>query len=427
MENFINGKESNKTLISYLSTRMELLINEAKIYSEIAGLEDEVVDIGDSKFVKKEKEEEYSLLSELHSYISFDKDPAEDTYEFKGFKYTQGTDEKKVSIFISKENALKLSKRADKFESILGVKLPAELYLLKYKDGNMPGLDYKMPEPKTANKDRATHEAELESYYRAHGVTKEADPTLGFRKPYPHEKINGRNGAPEMTDIPQEGYYTSVTEEINRRVNDMDQGEPELQPGDPQVITGVDQTLGRKIGNGLLRFKNFMTDKDVHKKFLKSLAIVGVGAAVVALFASKPVLAVSLAVGGGLGYVGTKLLVPSGVKAWKAAKKKLKEWLFGPELTNDPQQPQPEPTETPSLTPEQIAARSEQLQLEVFRLEQENVQIDEALAKTTDEAKKAQLQQKKAQNLQRINSIQEEMSSLLYNHDQEVNLGGPRR
>ena len=321
MEKFINGKDSNKKLISYLGTRMQLLINEAKIYSEIAGLEDEVVDIGNNTFVKKEKYAEYGLLSELNSYISFEKNPAEDTYEFKGFKYTQGTDEKKVSIFVSKENALKISKMADSLESILGVRLPAELYLLKYKDDNMPGLDYKMPEPKTADKDRTAHEAQLESYYQSHGVSKEADPTLGFRKPYPHEKMNGRNGTPEITDVPQEGYYTAVTEEINARVNDMEHGNPGLQPGETQPITGVDLPLGQKIGRGLLRFKNFMTDKEVHSKFLKTLAIVGVGAAVVALFASKPILALSIAAGAGVGYVGGKFLYPAGSKAWKSAQK----------------------------------------------------------------------------------------------------------
>lgn len=426
MEKFINGQESNQKLISYLAARIELLTNEAKIYSEIAGLEDEVKDIGNNKFVKSEKYEEYELLSQLNGFIGFEKNPAEDTYEFKGFKYPQGKDDIKVSIFVSKENALKISKMGDKLERVLGVRLPAELYLLKYKDDNMPGLDYKMPEPKTADKDRTAYETDLENYYKNHGVTKEANPTLGFRKPYPHEKINGRNGAPEMTDIPQEGYYTAVTEEINTKVNDMEHGDPGLQPGESQPITGVDLPLGQKIGRGLLRFKNFMTDKDVHKKFLKGLAIVGIGAAVVSLFATKPILALSIAAGAGVGYVGTKLLAPGGVKAWKAAKKKLKEWLFGPELTNDPQQPQPEPE--PTMTPEQINERIEQLQLEKFRLEQENIQIDEALGRINEgDPQKAQLEQRKLQNNNRLASIEEEISSLLFNHDQERTTGGPRR
>lgn len=423
MENFINGKDANKKLITYLGIRMQSLINEAKIYSEIAGLEEEVVKVGDDVFIRKEKYAEYGLLSELNSYISFEKNPSEDTYEFKGFKYTQGTDEKKTTIYVSKENALKISKMADSLESILGVRLPAELYLLKYKDDNMPGLDYKMPEPKTADKDRTAHEAELERYYQAHGVNKEADPTLGFRKPYPHEKINGRNVAPEITDVPQEGYYTAVTEEINTRVNDMDHGDPGLQPGETQPITGVDLPLGQKIGRGLLRFKNFMTDKEVHSKFLKTLAVVGVGAAVVALFASKPILAVSIAVGAGVGYVGGKFVYPAGSKAWKSAKKKIKEWLFGPDLTNEPQEPQPEPE--PTMTPEQINERIEQLQIEQYRLQQENIQIDEAAKKLPEgDARRIQLEQKMNQNNQRLNSIQEEISSLLYNHDEEHTRGG---
>ena len=121
MENFINGKEVNKKLITYLGIRMQSLIKEAKIYSEIAGLEEEVVEVGDGVFIRKEKYAEYGLLSELNSYISFEKNPSEDTYEFKGFKYTQGTDEKKTTIYVSKENALKISKMADSLERNLKI------------------------------------------------------------------------------------------------------------------------------------------------------------------------------------------------------------------------------------------------------------------------------------------------------------------
>ena len=80
VENFINGKEVNKKLITYLGIRMQSLIKEAKIYSEIAGLEEEVVEVGDGVFIRKEKYAEYGLLSELNSYISFEKNPAEETF-----------------------------------------------------------------------------------------------------------------------------------------------------------------------------------------------------------------------------------------------------------------------------------------------------------------------------------------------------------
>ena len=421
MENNINGKTQNKIMLKYLDARLNLMFREAKIYADNTALIDQVEQIDEDKFIQKERREEFDLLNELTSYLSFEKEDPANTYEFKGFEYPlnlDGTNKKKTTIYVSKENALKISAKADKFENVLGVRLPVELYLLKYKGTNMPGLDYEAPEPKTADKSRADHETALENYYKAHGVNKEANPANNFRQAYPHEKINPRAENPEMTEFVQEGYYSSTVEELAAAEFEMEHGDPGLQPGEESpVVNSV------PLGQRFRQLKNFLSEPGVKRKLIKTLGIVGLGAVAIGLFQAAPaVTAVALgSLGGGALIAATA--GPGLIKLGRSIKKKIKDWWLGPEITQEtPQQPEP------TMTPEQINARIEELQIEIFGLEEEIRILTEEINLLTDgDPVKAKKQRELIAKQSQIRTKQNEVTSILQRNDQEHNLGGPRR
>lgn len=421
MENNINGKTQNKIMLKYLDARLNLMFREAKIYADNTALIDQVEQIDEDKFIQKERREEFDLLNELTSYLSFEKEDPTNTYEFKGFEYPlnlDGTNKKKTTIFVSKENALKISAKADKFESVLGVRLPVELYLLKYKDTNMPGLDYAAPEPKTADKTRAQHEQELEAYYQGHGVNKEPNTVNNFRQAYPHEKINPRGENPEMTNVAQEGYYSSTVEELAAAEFEMEHGEPGLQPGEESpVVNSI------PLGQRFRQLKNFLSEPGVKKKFLKALGIVGLGAVTIGLFQASPLLAVTILGGTAGGFLAGKTAIPGIAKLGKSIKKKIKDWWLGPEITQEEPQHQ-----EPTMTPEEINARIEELQIEIFGLEEEMRILREEINLLPDgDPAKATKQQEFAAKEAQIRAKQNEVTAILQRNDQEHNVGGPRR
>lgn len=429
MENTINGLTLNQKVIKHLKSKKEMMYREAKFYSENVDFIDQVEKTADENFVKKEQIEQHKYLVLLEQYLSFDKEDPANVYEFKGFKYNKSPgDEVKTTIFLKKEHALNISRFADKFEQLLGVRLPAELYLLKYKDDNMPGLDYKAPEPKVAKDKPEEHEQKLERHYEAHGVHKTPDTATDFRQAYPHEKINGRNGTAEMTDVPQDGYFTTTAEEHSKAKLNAGVGPEGLGRGQKSRVTGTDKDLGRRIGKGILDTKNFLTDKENHKTALKALAVVGIGAGVISLFATKPILAVAIAAGAGGGYLISKFGLPLGSKLYKSVKKKLGEWLFGPEL----QKP-------PSETPEQIAEKLSKLQEEEYvkteeiRIYQEQIDFLKAqIARLPKDDPKVEQYTKEIQareqaikaNTTRLAEIKKDVAAMLFKHDNELSGGG---
>ena len=73
VENNINGKTQNKIMLKYLDARLNLMFREAKIYADNTALIDQVEQIDEDKFIQKERREEFDLLNELTSYLSFEK------------------------------------------------------------------------------------------------------------------------------------------------------------------------------------------------------------------------------------------------------------------------------------------------------------------------------------------------------------------
>lgn len=425
MENTINGKEKNRALLSFIEIRRNKLFRDAKKYAEDKSLADQVEKIDDDLFVEKEKKEELDLLTELHSYLSFEKEDPANTYEFKGFEYSftfdgtfDGTNPKRTTVYINKENALKISKKADKFENILGVRLPVELFLLKYKGTNMPGLDYEAPSPKTADKTPEQHEAELEKYYKDHGVDKEQDEVNGFRKPYPHEKIDCRGDKPTIGTVGQRGYYADTVETLAAEELEMEHGEPGLEPGEEQPIK-----KSVPLGQRFRALKNFFSDENVKKKFKKGLGIVGLGAGAIALLHANPMITSIVLAGAGIGVLAGKFVVPKIKKAWRKIKTKIHNWWMGTGETKE------EPKEKkPTLTPEQINARIEQIQLEIFEIEGQIESLeDEISILPENDPQIVEKQNQIAELRNQIKAKQKEIPEMFHTNDQEHTTGGPRR
>lgn len=431
-ENLINGKEANKRFIEAIKRRRKKLFEDAKPFAESSNAADVVDKIDDDNYIKKEDKEEYDILMTLLSYLDFEKAPAENTYEFRGLEYKSGNSSYRTTVYLSKENALKVSKLAHDYEDKLArsnsnpddlkmsIKFPVELLLLKYKGTNMPGCDYEAPEPKTAAESRKEYEESLESYYHEHGVTKAYDEDAGFREAYPHERVNYRQNPPQMTNVTQNGYYEETVRDINAQDLDLEHGDPGLEPGEQRRITGVDRPLGRRIGDAYLDLKSLFKSKTLRAKLLKGLVIAGLGIGAIACLKGNPIITIMLAAGVGGGLLGIKYVLPPVQRAYGAIKKKLKDWLFGPELTQTPEGEQEEPEEEEQMTPEELNNRIATLQTEINALETEISRLETEIAGLDDtdpqkQVKEEQLAEKRALHRAKLN----EVSALLHNYDAE--------
>lgn len=430
-ENIVNGKESNKKFIEAIIARRTKLFEDAKPFAESSNAADVVEKIDDENFVKKEDKEEYDILMTLMSYLDFEKEPAENTYEFRGLEYQNGNNSYRTTIYLSKENALKVSKLANDYEDKLrrsnnnpddlkmSIKFPVELLLLKYKGTNMPGLDYEAPEPKTAAQSIKEYETGLEQYYSQHNINKEFDEMAEFRKSYPHERINCHQVPPTMSNIVQNGYYEDTVRELAGRNMNAEHGEPGLEPDQEEPIVGTDRPLGRRIGDGLLNIKNIFKSDTIFEKVTKGLIIAGLGYTAVSCLIASP--GVTLMLAAGITAVGATAayISPKIKKGLKAVKKKLKEWLFGPELTNEPEQ------EPETMTPEQITARTEEIQREIQAIDADIARLTEEMNNLPEgsperAAKEAEIAAKNREKRAKL----AEVSALLHNYDAEHSRGG---
>ncbi len=450
MENNINGKELNKKFINAIKRRRKKLFEGAQPFIESSNADEIVEKIDDDNYIKKEDKEEYDILMTLLTYVEFDKEPAENTYEFKGLEYKSGKKTtNRTSIFVSKENALKISKLANDYEDKLkrsnsnpedlkmSIKFPVELLMLKYSGNNMPGLDYAAPEPKTAAQTNEEYEAGLESYYSGHGVAKTESETIEFREPYPHEKVNYREEPPVMTNVVQNGYYNETTRELAAKGLDAEHGDPGLEPGEEQPITGIDRGLGRRIGDALLNIKNIFKSDTIGKKIAKGIVFAGLGYTAISCLIANP--GVTLLVAGGVALAGgaAGLIFPKVKKGYRAIKKKIKEWLFGPQLTDNPQgggeggtptPTNPEPTEEeepPTMTPEEINARIAELNREITQLEADIARLGTEIDALDDsDPAKAAKEQERTTKRNELRTKLNEISSMLHQHDVEHSRGG---
>lgn len=455
MENIIKGKEANATFIESIEKRITKLFEDAKPYTTTSNAEDVIEKIDDENYIKKEDKEEFDILMTLLSYVEYKEEPKENVYEFKGLEYKEGDKTVKTSIFVSKENALKISRLANDYEDKLkrsnanedmkmSIKFPIELLMLKYQGQNLPGLDYGAPEPKLASQTDDEYDASLKTYYDGHGVETKADETTEYREPYPHEKFNYRVEPAEATSVVQNGYYTERVAEIAENALGAEHGDPGLEPDEEQPIVGTDRGLGRKLGDAILTVKNIFKSKELPKKICKWGVLGVLGYTAVSCLVTNP--AVTLLIAGGVTVVagGARLIFPKVKKGINAIKKKVKEWLFGPELTQNPPTGRPpvtnpptggteeepeEPTpteETETLSVEEINDRIAELQTEITEIKEQQAQLSAQIESLPDGEEKIQkiAELKKLLAKEKVRTL--EVASLLHQYDLEHNAGGPR-
>ena len=201
-----------------------------------------------------------------------------------------------------------------------------------------------------------------------------------------------------------------------------------MEPGTRSRVTGTDDRLGRKIGNFYLQAKALFTSKDLYKKIGKGLLAVGLGIGAIACLQANPIITIMLAAGVGGGVLGIKYLLPPVQRRWTAIKGKIKDWLFGPQLTNDGDgEPEPEPEpEEPEMTVEELTDRIAELNGEITTLEMEIAALNQAIADPNiSEEEKRQKQELLAQKRRERNAKEAEIPALLERRD--AMLGGPRR
>lgn len=467
MENNINGKEVNKKFINAIKRRRKKLFENATPYITTANAEDVIEKIDEDNYIKKEDKEEYDILMTLLSYVEYKEEPKENVYEFKGLEYKSGNRTNKTSIFVSKENAMKISRLANDYEDKLkrsdskddmkmSVKFPVELLMLKYQGQNMPELDYAAPEPKTAAQTEEEYDAGLKTYYESHGVDTVQNDVTNFREAYPHEKINYRQDPPVMTNVVQNGYYDSRVAEIAANDLGAEHGEPGMEPEEEQPVVGTDRGLGRRIGDGILNIKNFLKSDTLPKKLGKAAVIAGLGYTAISCLIANPGVTLLVAAGATVAIGGAGIIFPPIKRGYKAIKKKIKEWLFGKELTQEPQQggnggnnggsnggnnggnnggtpaptggdpAEPEEPET-TMTPEEINERIVEIQGEITVLEGELAQLSAEIAALPDgEEKNAKLAEQ-AQKRNQLRAKLNEIPAMLHQNDVEHSVGGPRR
>ena len=356
MSNECIGKEVNQNLLDKLNKKLRDYVLAKKVSEENiieseqffkTSLKDEE---GKDIYIFADEDgkapEEYTALSELITYVSFEKASSDEVYEIPGVVITNPTnpEQKETQTFyITKNNAKLIAENAKKYRDILKIEFPDELFQL-YHENIIPGVGYKAPLPKKYSETEEEYETRLETEYQANGVNKEA--LEQYRKPYPHEMVRYNNPMPEMTDVPRASYRTRLNQKGLSPAG-AEQGGPGTPEGERRRVTGTDQTLGQKLYQFLQTAKGVTVSKDTVKRVIGTIATgVMVGGSLIAW--PLPTLAVLGSAGTflGVGYLGRKY----GKMAIKALKTKCNDWLRGaPE--KEGQEQQTEPTTTPTTEP----------------------------------------------------------------------------
>lgn len=358
MSNECIGKEVNKDLLDKLNKKLKDYVLAKKVSEENiieseqffkTSLKDED---GKDIYIFADEEgkapEEYTVLSELITYVSFEKAANEEVYEIPGVVITNPTDPDKKetqTFYITKNNAKLIAENEKKYRDILKIEFPDELFQL-YHENIIPGVGYKAPLPKKYSETEEEYEARLETEYQANGVNKEE--LEEYRKPYPHEMVRYNNPVPEMTDVPRASYQTRLNQKGLSPAG-AEPGGPGTPEGQRRRVTGTDQTLGQKLYQFLQTAKGIKASKDTVKRVIGTVATgIIVGGTLITW--PLPTLAILTSTGTflGIGYVGRKY----GKKAIKAIKTKWNNWLKGAPMVEEPEQPTtPVPSTTPTTEP----------------------------------------------------------------------------
>ena len=209
METYDTSKV-NKKINERINKEIEKMFDAGKTAHELSAKAD-IKDIdGIGKYILADDEEKYDALQRLSELIRFKNVPANELFKIDGLKMNVDGKEVAMPLVLPLSKFEVLSEQAEYLEKKLkdfNLKFPSELFRFqkRYKKENLPGKDYPPPKPQQFEMSDEDYEKYLETYYKNHGVEKKED-GIAFRMPYPHEKIDYREGNEEKEDFTNEHF-----------------------------------------------------------------------------------------------------------------------------------------------------------------------------------------------------------------------------
>lgn len=332
------GKKLNQRFLESIDEERRIILEEGEKESELSG---NVIDVcrDGTEFIRVEDEEKYNAINELKNYLEFSSFKLDETYEIPGIEIPDA--DEKINLYIKKDDISKIADKAEIFETLLGIKLPAQIYQCKtrYANEKVPGTNMGIPRPKLMSETTEQYEEYLKSQYSQEDIEPVPTPDNIGRMPYPHEQVEYRSSN-AIKDKYISEYYSLYIEELmlsqipsraqrsgrrNNRINDDD--EFIVRESDDLERT----PLGQKIGTGLTSFQNVFKSASTWQKIRHGAIGTLIGGGVLYFAYTNPIAAVSLGL-----MIGTGVLLGKGLQhLGRFIKEKKDNWLYGPKIPQD--------------------------------------------------------------------------------------------
>ena len=182
------GKKLNQRFLESIDEERRIILEEGEKESELSG---NVIDVcrDGTEFIRVEDEEKYNAINELKNYLEFSSFKLDETYEIPGIEIPDA--DEKINLYIKKDDISKIADKAEIFETLLGIKLPAQIYQCKtrYANEKVPGTNMEIPRPKLMSETTEQYEEYLKSQYSQEDIEPVPTPDNIGRMPYPHEQV----------------------------------------------------------------------------------------------------------------------------------------------------------------------------------------------------------------------------------------------
>lgn len=370
------GRKLNQKFLENIDKQRDKILESGQIESQLSG---NVIDVSgnNTAFIKEDDQDKYNAINNLKSYLEFNTFALEETYEIPGVTIKENNAQTRVKLYIRKEDIGKIAEEAEKFEALLGIELPAQIYQFKskYKQININGELDDIPRPKLMSETPEQYEQYLSDFYNNHNIKPTQNPNGIGREPYPHEQIDFKINNSINENFHSEYYLDYIREEHlrilwpgqnrgqsqannqpqrrNNRINDDD--ELTVRESDDLEKT----PLGQKIGAGLTSFANFFKSGSNWQKIktgaVGALLVSGAGF----LVYSSPIAA--LVTGGAI--LGGVAIAKGIRKPINFLREKINSFLYGPKIEKDDDEPeieQPTRQQTPPVPTPQPSTQEPQ-------------------------------------------------------------------
>lgn len=279
--------------------------------------------------------ETINTINELANFFNFDKFIPNETFEIPGLQLRNG---KYIKIYVKEDDITNIADQAEKYEKLLGIKFPAQIYQYQTKNlgATIPGTKTPIPRPKLVTETNDDYEKYLKNIYTNEGIlTKPAPDKIG-RSPYPHEHIDFKRTQEEDSTYYSE-YYLNYQNSIRiqnlrsqvpptegpKRTNNRIQRNERLTVKDSELVGKT--PLGQKIGKGLTTMGSITANPNFWTKLKVGVASAVIVTALGFGIYANPALAAAIAVGavsiGGGIFLGKKIK--------NAISRKINNWLYG--------------------------------------------------------------------------------------------------